>query len=152
MTLTSKKIFKKIIIIYDNLCAKVYGVTGQNLGWETHQNIYKIVDGFINNVYLQSRQNIYTYSDQIVPLGYSCKCHKKKPVGAGECCGYCPSCGDGCAPWSLQSRSCWGRSGSVRSCSRGKCARRNCLHSVRPQRARFRSGPLSGRSFRASPS
>jgi hypothetical protein len=27
-----KKIFKKIIIIYDNLCAKPNGVTGQKLG------------------------------------------------------------------------------------------------------------------------
>ena len=27
-----KKHFQKIIIIYDNLCAKLNGVTGQNLG------------------------------------------------------------------------------------------------------------------------
>ena len=33
-----KKYLKKIIIIYDNLCAKLHGVTRQNLGWETHQN------------------------------------------------------------------------------------------------------------------
>jgi hypothetical protein len=32
MTLTSKKYFQKIMLIYDNLCAKVNGVTGQNLG------------------------------------------------------------------------------------------------------------------------
>ena len=28
---------------------------------EKLKNIYKIVDGFINNVYLQSRQNIHTH-------------------------------------------------------------------------------------------
>jgi hypothetical protein len=32
-----KKYLKKIIIIYDNLCAKPNGVTGQKLGSETHQ-------------------------------------------------------------------------------------------------------------------
>jgi len=43
MTLTSKKYFQKIMLIYVNLLCikyhliKSHGVTGQNLGWETHQ-------------------------------------------------------------------------------------------------------------------
>ena len=38
--LDHKKILWEIIIISENLCAKPNGVTGQKLGWETHQNKY----------------------------------------------------------------------------------------------------------------
>ena len=49
MTLTKKKHSKKIIIIYDNLCAKLHRVTGKNLGLETHQNYLQFISNEFNS-------------------------------------------------------------------------------------------------------
>jgi len=60
MTLTSNKYFQKIMLIDDNLCAKVHGVTWQNQGWE-QRYVIALKSYYYYYYYYLKKKKIYYY-------------------------------------------------------------------------------------------
>ena len=72
MTLTSKKMFKRND---HNLCAKVYRVTGQNLGWETHQHYFESIMRQLSvRMVHRISPDLFLSAKWVGTLGVSCLC------------------------------------------------------------------------------